>query len=251
MNTHTYMQLQIPCDCEVNIPAVDATVAVVKSGTIALRLMAKPLHYWSEGYPYTRKVCQLYAAISTCVREHSTIENLEVVGKVLLGTLSDNESEIGCVLWLLWLCSTVLNFDSGCLFKLVRTGYPVDWADKLCILWKLELPWQRRFDLNLTFIDTRRKSIIWKMHSETKSSPFKAFSLPCVCKVGGVKDLNSTQIPWRKNPSKYHHQAWITEFTDQGKMKVTMHVMYGKIQCLNMCIGFSCKIKLILLYIDM
>ena len=52
MNTHTYMQLQVPCDGKVNFPTVDTTSTVVESGTvilwIKLRLIGsetKPLHY--------------------------------------------------------------------------------------------------------------------------------------------------------------------------------------------------------------
>ena len=95
---------------------------------------------------------------------------------------------------MLWLCDTVLNFDSDCFFKSVGAGYPVDATNTFCILWELKLSRERGFDVKLTFIHTRGEGVVRKVNLETKSSPVEALSLASVCEGGVVNHLNSSQV---------------------------------------------------------
>ena len=167
------MQLQVPCDGEGNFPTVDTNTVVVESSTITSWIGFKligsetnPLHQWVENYPHTREVCQLYAAISTVRREHSTIKNLELVWKVFLGTLSNNKFEIGWVLHIVWLCCTMLDFNSCWFCEGVGADYPVNPTNLFHILWELKLTTEWGCHVNLAFTHIRGKSIVWKLQFE-------------------------------------------------------------------------------------
>jgi len=43
----------------------------------------------------------------------------------------------------------------------VRSGYPVNATDELCIFWELELTREGDLDMDSTFIHFRRKSVFW------------------------------------------------------------------------------------------
>ena len=158
------MQLQVPCYSETDIPTVGVNAAIVKLWTITPWLMGSgnwSLHQWWTVvcYSQTREVGQFYTAILTVRWEHSSSKFLELVWEIFLVTFSINEGETR---WVLWLYSTMLNFDSNRFFKLVRTCYPVDTTNKFCIFWKMELSRERCFDMNMTLIYFK-KSIFWKM----------------------------------------------------------------------------------------
>ena len=121
-------------------------------------------------------------------------KNIELVGKIFLGTFSNNECETGWVLYMFWLCDTVLNFNSDRFFKNVGTGYPVDPTNTFCVFWELELPRERGFDVKPTFILTEGKGMVRKVHLEAKSSPIEALSPASVCEGGVVNDLNTSQV---------------------------------------------------------
>ena len=95
---------------------------------------------------------------------------------------------------MLWLCDTVLNFDSDRFYKFVGAGYPVDSTNTFCILWELELPRERGFDVKPTFSHTWWKGTVRKVDLEPKSSPVKALRLASVCEEGVVNHLNTTQV---------------------------------------------------------
>ena len=164
LNTHLYMQLQVQCDSKAEVPTVSVSATVVKLWTITPWFMGSgnwSLRQWSTiSYSQTREVGQFNAAILTVRREHSSCKFLELVWEIFLVTFGINEGETR---WVLWLCSTMLNFDSNGFFKLVGTCYPVDTTNKFCIFCKMELSRERCFDMNMTLIYFKRKSIFWKM----------------------------------------------------------------------------------------
>ena len=95
---------------------------------------------------------------------------------------------------MLWLCDTVLNFNSDRFFKYAGTGYPVDPTNTFRVFWELELPRERGFDVKPTFIHTKGKGVVRKVHLEAKSSPTEALSLASVCEGGVVNHLNTSQV---------------------------------------------------------
>jgi len=138
---------------------------------------------------------QVDATISTARSKHSTIENIEVVGKIFLSTFCNNVCQAS---WMLCCQGTVLNFNSGWFSKLVRSGNPVNATDKLSILWELELTREGGCDTDPTFIHFWRKSIFWNVQLKPTIHPLKALGSTSVGEGGVVNDLNTTQVAYSR-----------------------------------------------------
>ena len=48
--------------------------------------------------------------------------------------------------------------------------------------------------MNSTFINSRRKSIFWKVYFKSMVQPLKALSLASVCEGDVVNDFNTTKV---------------------------------------------------------
>ena len=89
--------------------------------------------------------------------------------------------------------------------------YPVHATYKFCIIWEQILPQERNFDVNSTFIHTRRKGVVRKVH-EAKSSPIETLSLASVCE-GETPNLSLwkwSHTPWKPSIVVHIYTYWLS-----------------------------------------
>ena len=174
--------------------------------------------------PHLTEVCQTNPAIISSKRKQSSIKNAELVWKISHSTPSNNKCEI---LYMFWFC-TVLEFNYDRFYKFLSHCNPVDTANEFCILWELELSTKRGFNMDLTFIYFRRKSIIGKMHFVAIFLLFKVLGHTRICEGPDVNNfyMSCRGTDWRElqhSPYQYEDKKLLQQLVIVSIRKKNMN----------------------------
>ena len=133
---------------------------------------------------------QLNSTIGTPHGEHSSIQLLKPVGKVLVRVFGRDKAET----WqdfLIFPESTVLDFQRHWLCRFAWYWDPEDRAQKDCVFRQLKLPRETCFDVNHALFHATWQASFWNMESQSISLPFKVSNLGGNCELWDCNHLHS------------------------------------------------------------
>ena len=175
---------KILCDDKVESPVI-----LLLHGTVQMcTVIPWGLLFPSDSNP--REVAQLDATIGAMRGEHSSIQLLKPVGKVLLRAFGRNKAELRQYC-LIFEC-TMLDFQCDWLCELAGCCDPEDRTEKIWILRKLKLPREAHSDVDPAFSHTGWKVVFGKMKTNSIFPPVEWVVLVWNCEFFFFDHLYST-----------------------------------------------------------
>ena len=190
-NHHTYRVLQDEVFstpyCKKHFPSVADVIGIVHLSTVLVRHNGPdPLQY-----PPPREPGQLNAAVRGVLREHSTLQPPEHVGKLLLGALCPNKAKA------LSLCAAVLDFQCRMLGELHGAVDPVHSTDKLTVNRECILARQAGPHLHPAQWAVGWERVLLDVKLDSIAPPFEGVGLTGDLEAGLCDHVNTTEVAWR------------------------------------------------------